>query len=62
MNTRGNLKLTDDSAWPVIFACFEGDATPEEYDRYAAWFEACCQRANARGTRIVVIADTTRGV
>jgi class 3 adenylate cyclase len=51
----GYLKHKDDSAFPIIYARFEGEATTSGFDEYTAWLDAVTARAAARGERLVSI-------
>lgn len=51
----GYLKHKDDSAFPITYARFEGEATITGFDEYTAWLDAVTARAAARGQRFVTI-------
>lgn len=52
------LKQLDDSAWPIVYARFEGEATVEGFDEYARWVEVQIKRAVKTNERFVNITDT----
>ena len=51
----GYLKHKDDSAFPITYARFEGEATTAGFDEYTTWLDALTARATARGDRFVTI-------
>jgi hypothetical protein len=51
----GYLKHKDDSAFPIIYARFEGEATTSGFDEYTTWLDGVTARAAAKGQRFVSV-------
>lgn len=50
----------DARAFPVLVVTWFGSPSAEAVERYTAWLERMGARAEAEGTKLVIVGDTTR--